>query len=182
MTQANADHLLFQKIAEGDPRAFRQLVDSHSRPLVTYLTRLMKNQSEAEEVAQEVFVKVWQRAADYRPSFRASTWLHHIAHNLAVDQMRRRRGNDAVNEEQEANPASERPHVLLENKQRAQSLQEALDSLPLRQKTAMLLKYEQDFSNPEIASILNLTVDAVESLLARAKRELKSYLTEATES
>jgi RNA polymerase sigma-70 factor (ECF subfamily) len=182
MTQANTDHLLFQKIAEGDPRAFRQLVDNHSRPLVTYLTRLMKNQSEAEEVAQEVFVKVWQRAGDYRPSFRATTWLHHIAHNLAVDQMRRRRGNDAVDEEQEENPVSLRPHVLLESKQRALSLQEALDSLPLRQKTAMLLKYEQDFSNPEIASILNLTVDAVESLLARAKRDLKSYLNEATES
>lgn len=141
----------------------------------------MRNQSEAEEVAQEVFVRVWQRASDYRTSFRASTWLHHIGHNLAIDQIRRRRGNDAVEEELQANPASERPHALLENKQQALSLQEALETLPLRQKTAMLLKYEQDFSNPEIANILDLTVDAVESLLGRAKRELKTYLTEATE-
>lgn len=176
MTRANSDHLLFQRIAEGDPRAFRELVDQQSRPLVTYLTRLMKSQSEAEEIAQETFVRVWQRSTEYSASFRASTWLHHIGHNLAVDQMRRRRGSDAVDEEREENPVSQRPQALLETKERALSLQDALDTLPLRQKTAMLLKYEQDFTNPEIAAILELSVDAVESLLARAKRDLKIHL------
>lgn len=181
MSQTKEDHLLFLRIAEGDPRAFRQLVDQHSGPLVTYLTRLMKNQHEAEEIVQEVFVRIWQRSAEYRPAFRASTWLHQIGHNLAIDQLRRRRGSEEVDAERDAAPLSERPHVLLETKQRSLSLQEALDALPLRQKTAMLLKYEQDFDNPEIAGILELSVDAVESLIARAKRQLKTHLTSTTD-
>lgn len=177
MNSTSAEQQLFKRIAEGDQRSFRELVDRHSKPLVTYVTRLMRNQSEAEEVVQEVFVRVWQRASDYRSGYRASTWLHQIAHNLAVDQIRRRRGNREVDDERELAPLSERPHDLLENKQRTLSLQEALDALPLRQKTAMLLKYEQDFDNPEIGKVLDLSVDAVESLIARAKRQLKSLLT-----
>lgn len=179
MTRTNADHLLFQRIAASDPRAFRELVDLHGRSLVTYLTRLTKNQAEAEEIAQEVFVRVWQHASEYRPQYRASTWLHQIAHNLAIDQHRKRRGFHDGEEDTQA-PQSERPLALLENKRQAQSLQDALEALPLRQKMAMLLKYEQDFSNPEIGAILELSVDAVESLLARAKRQLKEHLEEHT--
>lgn len=177
MTQPHEDHQLFQQVAAGDPRAFRRLVDQHAPPLVTYLTRLLRNQAEAEELAQDVFLRVWQRAGDYQASFRASTWIHRIGHNLAIDQLRRRKGNTEVDDDLQAAPPSERPHTLLENKQRALSLQAGLDALPLRQRTAMLLKYEQDFPNPEIAKVLDLSVDAVESLLARAKRQLKAHLT-----
>jgi RNA polymerase sigma-70 factor, ECF subfamily len=177
MAQDPEDHRLFLQIAEGDPQAFRKLVDQHARPLITYLTRLMNNQHEAEEVAQEVFVRVWQRAEDYKPGFRASTWLHRIGHNLAVDQLRRRKGTAELDVELNEAPASERPSTLLEQKQRTISMQAALDALPLRQKTAMLLKYEQDFSNPEIGKVLGLSVDAVESLLSRAKRQLKDHFT-----
>lgn len=176
MSAIAEDHRLFTKIAGGDPQAFRQLVDRHTRPIVTYLTRIMKNQFEAEEIAQEVFLRAWQRAGDYRPTARATTWLHRIAHNLAVDQLRKRHGADALDAEQNAAPLSERPSALLESKQQALSLAGALDALPLRQKTAMLLKYEQDLTNIEIGSVLEMSVDAVESLLARAKRELKSAL------
>lgn len=177
MTEVNEDHRLLSQIAAGDPRAFRRLVDEHSGPLVTYLTRLMQSQSEAEEVAQEVFVRVWQRASEYRSEFRASTWLHHIGHNLAIDQLRKRRGKVELDDEADAAPASERPHGLLEQKQEALSLQAALELLPLRQRTALVLKFEQDFPNPEIAKVLDLSVDAVESLIARAKRQLKALLT-----
>lgn len=176
MNDVHEDHRLFARIAGGDPRAFRELVDRHSRPLVTYLTRLMKNQFEAEEVAQEVFMRAWQRASDYRPEARATTWLHRIAHNLAIDQLRKRRGFGEADQERDSAPASERPSALLEQKQRALSLSEALDALPLRQKTVMLLKYEQELSNPEIGAVLDLSIDAIESLLARAKRQLKLSL------
>ena len=177
MTDTPEDHQLFLRIAEGDPRAFRSLVDQYAPPLVIYLTRLLRNQAEAEEVAQEVFLRVWQRAGEYQATFRASTWLHRIGHNLAIDQLRRRKGNSEIDDEHEAAPQSERPHALLEHKQQTLSLQAALDTLPLRQRTAMVLKYEQDFPNPEIAKVLDLSVDAVESLLARAKRQLKTHLT-----
>lgn len=177
MTSRSEDHRLFLQIAEGDPKAFRRLVDQHARPLVTYLTRLMNNQHEAEEIAQEVFVRVWQNADEFKSTFRASTWLHRIGHNLAVDQLRRRKGCTEFDAELDPAPISQQPLPLMEQKQRATSLHVVLDALPLRQKMAMLLKYEQDFSNPEIASVLNLSVDAVESLLSRAKRELKDQLT-----
>jgi RNA polymerase sigma-70 factor (ECF subfamily) len=177
MAQDPEQHRLFLQIAEGDPQAFRKLVDQHARPLITYLTRLMNNQHEAEEVAQEVFVRIWQRSESYKPEFRVSTWLHRIGHNLAIDQLRRRKGTAQFDEEVDEAPSSQRPSTLLEQKQRAVSLQAALDALPLRQKTAMLLKYEQDFANPDIAGVLGLSVDAVESLLSRAKRQLKDQLT-----
>lgn len=177
MTANPEDAELFKQIAAGDPRAFRRLVDRHAPPLVTYLTRLLRSQAEAEELAQEAFLRVWQRASDYQPSYRASTWLHRIGHNLAVDQLRRRKGYADVDDEQQEAPQSQRPHALLEHKQAALSLHAALDGLPLRQRTAMVLKYEQDFPNPDIAKVLDLSVDAVESLLARAKRQLKDYLT-----
>jgi RNA polymerase sigma-70 factor (ECF subfamily) len=173
-----ADQQRFERIAAGDQRSFRELVELHHRPLVTYVTRLMGNQSEAEEIVQEVFVRVWQRATDYRVGYRATTWLHRIGHNLAVDQLRRRRGNREVDEEEDFAPPSQRPHELLEHKQRTLSLREALDTLPLKQKTAMLLKYEQDFANPEIGKVLELSVEAVESLIARGKRQLKLLLAE----
>lgn len=176
MTNPPEDHLLFLQIAEGDPRAFRALVDKHGPPLLTYLTRLTKNQPEAEELAQEVFLRVWQRANDYQPSYRASTWLHRIGHNLAVDQLRKRKRLTEMDDDLDAAPPSERPSALLENKQRQLSLRAALDALPLRQRTAMVLKYEQDFPNPEIANVLDLSVEAVESLLNRAKRQLKALL------
>lgn len=176
MAPEHEDQRLLLQIAEGDPRAFRKLVDQHARPLVTYLTRLMNNQHEAEEVAQEVFVRVWQMADKYKPEYRASTWLHRIGHNLAIDQLRRRKGRAQFDEELDEASPSVRPSSLLEQKQRAVTLQAALDALPLRQKTAMVLKYEQDFSNPEIADVLGLSVDAVESLLSRAKRQLKDYI------
>jgi RNA polymerase sigma-70 factor, ECF subfamily len=177
MTDPHEDHQLLQQIATGDPRAFRRLVDKHAPPLVTYLTRVLRSQAEAEELVQEVFLRVWQRANEYQASFRVSTWLHRIGHNLAVDQLRRRKGNTEVDDEREAAPPSERPHALLEHKQRALGLQAAMEALPLRQRTALLLKYEQDFPNTEIAKVLDLSVDAVESLLARAKRQLKTDLT-----
>lgn len=178
---ATEDHQLFLQIAAGDPRAFRHLVDRHAPALVTYLTRLLRNQAEAEEVAQEVFLRVWQRAREYQSSFRASTWLHRIGHNLAIDHLRRRKGNTELDDEDEAAPQSLRPHALLEQKQQALSLQAALDTLPLRHRTAMVLKYEQDFPNPEIAKVLDLSVDAVESLLSRAKRQLKALLIETSD-
>jgi RNA polymerase sigma-70 factor, ECF subfamily len=177
MIAASEDHQLLLQVAAGDPRAFRRLIDGHAPPLVTYLTRLLRSQAEAEELAQEVFLRVWQRANEYQASFRVSTWLHRIGHNLAIDQLRRRKGNTEVDEEREAAPQSQRPHDLLEHKQQALTLQAAMDALPLRQRTAMLLKYEQDFPNTEIAKVLDLSVDAVESLLARAKRQLKAHLT-----
>lgn len=77
-----------QRISQGDARAYRQLVDQYLGVIVTYAFRLLKNQAEAEEVAQETFLRAWQNAASYKPQARVTTWLHRIAHNRAIDLLR----------------------------------------------------------------------------------------------
>jgi RNA polymerase sigma-70 factor, ECF subfamily len=170
------DRQIFSLIQSGDSRAFRALVDAHAGPLLTYVTRILGNQAESEEIVQEVFVRVWQKAAAYNGSARATTWLHHIAHNLAIDTLRKRRSHVDLDPDLEDAPSSKRPEQLLEQKQRASSLAEALLTLPDRQKMALLLRYEQGLKDLEIAEVLGLSVDAAESLLARAKRTLRSLL------
>lgn len=176
MGHPTQDLALFSQIQAGDAKAFRVLVDAHAGPLLTYVTRILRNQSEAEEVVQEVFVRAWQNAASYRPEARATTWLHHIAHNLAIDVLRKRRPNIPLETDDDPAPASARPAELLEQKQRAESLNEALELLNPRQKMAMLLKYEQGLPAAEIGQILELSEDAVLSLLARARMKLGSIL------
>lgn len=176
MGNDSSDQALFSRIQAGDAQAFRTLVDTHSKPLITYVTRILKNQSEAEEVVQEVFVRAWKNAGSYRPEARATTWLHHIAHNLAIDVIRKRRPNVSLEFEDDPAPASTRPTELLEQKQRATSLKDALELLGERQKMAMLLKYEQGLSGAEIGRVLDLSEDAVLSLLARARAKLVSIL------
>lgn len=172
------DRRLFSQIASGDPKAFRALVDTHAGRLLTYVTRILGNPSEAEEIVQEVLLRVWQKADAYNGQARATTWLHRMAHNLAIDSLRRRRGQSSTEVEEEDGPKSERPFELLAQKQRATSLSEALGALPERQKAVLLLRHEQGLKDPEIAEILDLSVDAVESLLSRARKNLKQLLPE----
>ena len=84
------------RIAGGDAAAFRSLSDAHLGRILTYANRLMKNSGEAEEVAQETFLRAWQKASRYEPRAKVSTWLHKIAHNLCTDRMRKSnvRGED----------------------------------------------------------------------------------------
>jgi RNA polymerase sigma-70 factor, ECF subfamily len=174
--EESEDRRIFSRIASGDPKAFRSLVDAHAGPLVTYATRILGNQAEAEEIVQEVFVRVWQKAETYHGGARATTWLHSIAHNLAIDALRKRRKSGDADMDLAEGPSSERPLDLLEQKRRATSLSEALGQVPERQKMALLLRYEQGLKDSEIADVLGLSVDASESLLARARRTLKALL------
>jgi RNA polymerase sigma-70 factor, ECF subfamily len=182
------DRRALSLIASGDSRAFRAVVDAHAGPLLTFVTRILGSQAEGEEIVQEVFVRVWQKAEKYNGSARATTWLHRIAHNLAIDALRKRKsqhlaqpsthrkpGGEGALELENA-PDSERPNHLLERKQELTSLTEAMANLPERQKMALLLRYEQGLKEAEVAEVLGLSVDASESLLARARRALRDQL------
>jgi RNA polymerase sigma-70 factor (ECF subfamily) len=136
--------------------------------------RLLGNVAEAEDVCQETFTRLWQSAAAFVPRAKPSTWLYRIAHNLAIDRLRRRRSTDA--DAVDALPGSGRPSALLVHKQVAERVRAALDQLPERQRAAITLSYYQGMSQAEIAEVLDVSVRAVESLLSRARRELRESL------
>ena len=178
-----SDHLedksLMERIARGDAGAFRDLSDQHLGAIVTFATRLVRNQAEGEEIAQETFLRAWQNASKYEPRAKLSTWLHTIARNIAIDRLRKKSRNEEafeLDDERDQAPLSGRPSQLLVRKQEQIGFQEALGKLPERQRSAILLCHEQGLSNPEIADVLQTSVEATESLLARARRRLRQMV------
>jgi len=174
------DLALFQRIAQGDARAFRELSHLHLAMIVTYAARLLGNLADAEDVAQETFLRAWQKAASYEPRARARTWLLAMAHNLAIDRLRRRkvrREEPSESEDDALGPSSQQPIALLLSKLTSLEVERALDSLPERQKVALLLCHEQELTGAEIAELLDTSAEAVESLLARGRRNLRRLLT-----
>ncbi len=166
-----------RRIAQGDSLAFRQLAERHLPSIHAYALRLLGRREEAEEVAQETFLRCWQSAKDYDGRSRPTTWLHAIAHHAAVDRLRRRREASAT-DYVEAVPQSERTVALIEEQERARALQQALDALPERQREAIVLTFYQGLGNREVAQTMGLGVQAVESLLSRGRRKLKELLLE----
>lgn len=165
-----------ERIARGDAGAFRELSDLHLGAIVTFATRLVRNQSEGEEIAQETFLRAWQNASKYEPKAKLSTWLHTIARNITIDRLRKKSRNEEafeLDDERDEAPLSGRPSQLLLRKQEQVSVQEALAQLPERQRSAILLCHEQGLSNPDIAKVLETSVEATESLLSRARRRLR---------
>ena len=161
---------------EGDARACRALVDRHLKSILGFSYRLLGDRAEAEDVAQETFVRLWRHAAAWRPKAKVSTWLHHIARNLCLDRLRKRRG---IGLDQIPEPIEEGLAATDAQQQRQVSdiLQKALVTLPERQRTAILLVHFQGLSNSEAADNLNVSISALESLLARGRRGLRVQLT-----
>jgi RNA polymerase sigma-70 factor (ECF subfamily) len=169
--------ILVKRVAAGDRGAFRSLVERHQRPLTAYARRMLSDTAAADDIVQETFLRLWTRAATYdRASARLSTWLHNIAHNLCVDSFRRDSRISYVGNDDEREATSAGPSDTREAAEQSDRVREALNRLPERQRSALLLCYYQGLSNRDVASILELSVDALESLLARARRKLKTEL------
>lgn len=169
------DARLMRRVAEGDAEAYRQLVDTHVRSILAFGARLLNDREEAEELAQETFLRAWQHAERYEPTSRLTTWLHAIARNQALDRLRKRRPSPDMNAVEEA-PSSGRPSEYLERKRTAQRVSEALERLAPRQRAAITLVHYQGLSHVEAADVLGVGVEAVESLLSRARRKLRESL------
>jgi len=134
------DAALVGRVAAGEHAAYRELVRRHAGPINRYAARLVRDPAEAEDVTQETFLRLWLKARDYDPVARVTTWLHRIAHNLAVDRLRARGRLEQLDEpDAEPAPASSAQSVLVEEKQRAEALSAALDRLPPRQASALSL-------------------------------------------
>lgn len=142
-----------------------------------YASRVLKDMTEAEDVVQEAMMRLWKIAPDWRTGeAQVSTWLYRVVANLCTDRLRKTgRGValDAIPEPEDHTPGAVDQMVAAE---RAKALDDALDQLPERQKQAVVLRHIEGLSNPEIATVMDIGVEAVESLTARGKRALKTAL------
>jgi RNA polymerase sigma-70 factor (ECF subfamily) len=163
-------------IARGDSAAFQRLIDRESPRLLRFARGLLGSLDEAEDAVQDTLIRLWENAATWTPEARIGTWLHRVCYNRSIDALRRRRAfvEDSV---LEALPdEAELPDASLIQGEEALSLRDAVERLPVRQRTAILLFHFQDSSQREAADIMGVSEAAFESMLARARRQLKRWL------
>lgn len=169
------DDSLMQRIAGGDETAFALLMDRHLSRTVALAQRVTGSRALADEIAQETFLRVWTRAAAWQPQAKVSTWLWRIAMNLALDQTRRQRPA-ALDEVPEPVDPGEDPEQATLRRALSRALEAALTGLPERQAQAIRLCLVDGFSQAEASAVLEISEGALESLLVRARRSLRSSL------
>lgn len=170
------DDLLMRRYAAGDAGAAAALIAAHAPRVLSLARRMLGEAAEAEDVAQEAMLRLWRAAPDWRAGEAGvGAWLRRVASNLCLDRLRRRRESLAA---EPPDRPDERPAALdrLAQDERAAALRAALAELPERQRLAIVLRHFEERPNPEIAAILETSVEAVESLLARGRRELAARL------
>ena len=146
--------------------------------LLSLAERMLGRRGEAEEVAQECFLRIWQHAARWQPgAARFDTWLHRVALNLCYDRLRARGKEEPYDESHDSVASTEpTPDEALLARQRDRQVAGALAALPTRQRESLVLQYYQELSNGEAAEVMEISVEALESLLARARRSLRARL------
>ncbi|WAH56916.1 RNA polymerase sigma factor [Pseudomonas silvicola] len=180
MKEPDPDIELLARIGKNEPAAVNEMVSRKLPRLLALASRLLGDADEARDVAQESFVRIWKQAARWRPGqARFDTWLHRVALNLCYDRLRRRqeRPLDDTALHDLADPALA-PEQQLEAHDTRARMDAALAALPPRQREAIVLQYYQELSNIEAAALMEISVEALESLLSRARRNLRDYLAE----
>ncbi len=170
------DDLLLRRVAAHDENAFRTLVEKHVDRSYALALRLLGNASDAEDVAQDVMLKVWSSRGTWKEGkAKFTTWLYRVITNRCIDIRRRPRTEDM---EKAPELADENPDALsLIHRDEVKTLLEiAMEQLPEQQRTALILSYSDDLSNPEIAEIMEKSVSSVESLLKRGRQNLRVLL------
>lgn len=174
-----SDEALLVLYANGDRGAARSLTLRLTPQVLGYATRLLGERTEAEDIAQEAMLRLWRVAGLWRQGeARVSTWLYRVVTNLCTDRLRarRRRATAALDSTAEVADASPGAEARLITADRLSALQAALATLPERQRQAVVLRHIEGLPNPEIAEVMGIGVEAVESLTARGKRMLATLL------
>lgn len=175
------DAALLRRVAAGDERACRAMVDAKLPRLLALATRLLGDRGEAEEVAQESFVRLWRQAPRWRPgAARFDTWLHRVALNLCYDRLRRRREVPMATPPEQTDAALAQDEALLAA-ERSRRVASAVAALPPRQREAIILCHYQELGNIETAALMGVSVEALESLLGRGRRTLRAVLADMTD-
>lgn len=171
MTEVS-DEALLVAFGNGDRQAAQALTLRLTPRILGYSTRLLGDRAEAEDVTQEAMLRLWRLAPDWRQGeAKVTTWLYRVVTNLCTDRLRRRRTVALDDIDEPADDAASVETVMAQAQSRA-ILDKALKSLPDRQGQAVTLRHLEGLSNPEIAGVMDISVEAVESLVARGKKAL----------
>jgi len=186
---ANAQDLRWmQLIKGGDTEALRALIETHQRRIIGTVAKMLGDDSDAEDIAQQVFIRLWKSAGRYEPTAKFTTWLFKITRNLVFNELRRRKRHPATSLDrpldpnepartlQTADPNVKAPDTALLDDEMQAAIQRAIDELPETQRMAIVLRRYEDVSYEEIGEILDLSVPAVKSVLFRARTELREKL------
>ncbi len=177
VAQDDPDAALLVRYAQGDAAAARVLTVQLTPRAFGHALRVLGDRTEAEDVTQEALMRLWKIAPDWRTGeAKVSTWLYRVVANLCTDRLRKRRGSVPLEDIAEPADPAESAEAKLQRGARLDALQAALDTLPDRQRQAVVLRHIEGLANPEIAAILDIGVEAVESLTARGKRALATLL------
>ena len=178
---------LIEQLKLGDETAFKTIVEQWKDMVYNTILGIVQNETEAEDLAQDVFIKVFEKINTFKGDSKFSTWLYRIATTTALDHLRSKKRKKRFgflqslgggNDEKESIPDFNHPGVSLDNKERAAVLFKAIESLPENQKTAYTLHKLEGLSYRDVSEVLNTTVSAVESLMSRANQNLRKELEE----
>ncbi len=166
------------RIRDGDMEAFRLLVEAHQSRVVGTITKMLGSDAEAEDLAQQVFIRIWKSATRYKPTAKFTTWLFRITRNLVFNELRRKRHfANRVEEIPEPVERSEKePDQVLLDSELQIAIQDAINKLPETQRLAIVLRRYEEMPYEEIAKVMGTTVPAVKSILFRARAELRERL------
>jgi len=181
------DILNINDLKNGVPGAFEKLVETHQKKVINTCYRFLNNREDAEEIAQEVFIEVYKAIPRFREDAKISTWIFRISVNRSLNYIKKmkrkkrfdpfRKNPGTLNEiEQVQDSPYSQPPNQLEEEERKHILQEAMDSLPENQKTALILRTYDGFDIKEVAEIMGMSTSAVESMVHRARKNLQKFL------
>jgi RNA polymerase sigma-70 factor (ECF subfamily) len=182
LANALADSELVQSTLAGRDSGFEELVRRYQRPIAAYVYRMVGDYDAALDLTQEVFIKVYASLSRYRPEFKFSTWIYKIAHNAAIDHLRRHATREAVassetdRAEATVESRSLSPELESERTERCSEIETVVQMLPAPYRELILLRHSQDLSYEEIAEVTGLPLGTVKNRLFRAREAMREHL------
>ena len=186
LSASDRDLIWMERIAQGDTEALELLIEAHQSRVIGTVAKMLGDETDAEDIAQQVFIRVWKSAARYQPTAKFTTWLFKITRNLVFNEMRRRKRHPVTSLERETeagenfiqtpDPAAAAPDRSLLEAELQKAIREAIEALPETQRMAIILRRYEDLSYEEIGEVLDLSVPAVKSVLFRARADLRVRL------
>jgi len=166
------------RIREGDMEALRLLVETHQARIIGTISKMLGSDAESEDLAQQVFIRVWKSAPRYKPTAKFTTWLFRITRNLVFNELRRKRhfADQAEETPEPTERADKEPDQVLLGEELQLAIQDAINRLPESQRMAIILRRYEEMPYEEIAKVMGTTIPAVKSILFRARAELRERL------